>query len=93
MPTHRITFVDEDVTIEVDEDRPILEQAEEAGVDLPYQCRMGVCGVCCALRMAQGKVDQTEAMFLTLGEQDEGFTLLCIGHALSDLRLQSNTGP
>lgn len=91
--TYEVEFVDEGRTIEVPADRPILEVAEEAGMDLPYQCRMGVCGVCSALRVEQGEVDQTEGMFLSDSETEEGYALTCIAKPRSDLKLRSNSGP
>ena len=91
--TFDVEFVDLGRTIEVPADRPILETAEEHGLDLPYQCRMGVCGVCSALRVEEGEVDQVEGMFLSAGEKDEGYVLTCIGRPRTDLVLRSNTGP
>ncbi|WP_148414034.1 2Fe-2S iron-sulfur cluster-binding protein [Haloferax sp. KTX1] len=90
---YEVEFVDEGRTIQVPDDRPVLEAAEEAGVDLPYQCRMGVCGVCSALRVVEGEVDQVEAMFLSESEKDEGYVLTCVAKARSDLKLRSNCGP
>ena len=91
--TFTVEFVDLGRTIEVPADTPILEAAEERGLDLPYQCRMGVCGVCSALRVEAGEVDQVEGMFLSSGEKDEGYVLTCVARPRSDLRIRSNTGP
>lgn len=91
--TYAVEFVDEDRTIEVPANKPILEAAEEAGMDLPYQCRMGICGVCSALRLESGDVEQSEAMFISESEREEGYVLTCIAKPRSDLKVQSNSGP
>ena len=91
--TYEVEFVNEGRTLEVPADKPILEAAEEAGMDLPYQCRMGVCGVCSALRLDDGDVNQDEGMFLSDEEKAEGYVLTCVARALSDLELESNSGP
>lgn len=88
-----VEFVDLDRTIEVPADRPILETAEDRGLDLPYQCRMGICGVCSALRVEEGEVEQRDGMFLSASEKDEGYVLTCIAKPRSDLKLRSNSGP
>ena len=41
----RVTFIDADVDVE-DDGRPILEQAESAGLDPDSGCRMGICHSC-----------------------------------------------
>lgn len=94
--TYSVTFVDEDVTIEVPADTPILEVAEEYGLDLPYQCRMGVCGVCSALRIDGGDLDdieQIEGMFLSKGEKEEGYLLTCIGKPRADIEIRTGESP
>lgn len=91
--THTVELVEEGVTLEVPEDQSILEAAEEAGLDLPYQCRQGMCGVCCARRVGEGDVDQLGGMFLTEAEREEGYVLTCIGEPRSDLRLETESGP
>lgn len=91
--TYRVEFIDEEVTIEIPAEKPILEAAEEAGLDLPYQCRMGVCGVCCGLRVEEGEVDQVEGMFLAESEREEGYLLTCIATPRSDLKIRSNRSP
>lgn len=91
--TYAVEFVDEGITLQIPANKPILEAAEEHGMDLPYQCRMGVCGVCSAMRVEQGEVDQTEGMFLSDGERDEGYVLTCIAKPRSDLKIRSNDAP
>jgi len=91
--THTVEFVDIDQSIQVSESQTILEAADEAGLDLPYQCRMGVCGVCSALRLEEGEVQQTEAMFLSDTEKGEGYVLTCVAKPRSDLKLSANEGP
>lgn len=91
--TYTVELVDRDETIEVPEDKSILEAAEEVGIDLPYQCRMGVCGVCCAMREDDSEVEQTEGMFLSESEKEEGYVLTCIGRPLSNLELRTDESP
>lgn len=91
--TYEVEFVDLNKTIEVPENKPILEAAEQMGMDLPYQCRQGVCGVCSALRVEEGEVDQLQGMFLSPAEKEEGYVLTCIATPESDLKLKSNASP
>jgi len=91
--THTVEFVDLNRSIEIPETKTILEAVDEAGIELPYQCRMGVCGVCSALLVEEGEVQQTEAMFLSPSEQDEGYVLTCVAKPRSDLKLRSDEGP
>ena len=41
-----ITFLESDTTAESDGSQPILVAGEEAGLDLPYGCREGICHTC-----------------------------------------------
>jgi ferredoxin len=41
--SHKVTFKKSNVTIDVAEDEYILEEAEDAGLRLPYDCRSGTC--------------------------------------------------
>lgn len=91
--SYSVEFVDEGRTIEVPADKPILEAAEEAGLTPPYQCRMGVCGVCSGMLVEDGEVDQTEGMFLSESEQEEGYVLTCIAKPRSDLRIRTDDSP
>lgn len=91
--TYEVELVEEGRTITVPRDQSILEAAEEQGLELPYQCRMGVCGVCCARRLDDEAVEQSEGMFLTPKEMEDGFVLTCIGKPRADLRLKTGESP
>ncbi|ULE34682.1 ferredoxin reductase [Mycobacterium sp. IDR2000157661] len=41
-----ITFLDSDKTVESDGGTPILEAGEQAGLNLAYGCRIGICHTC-----------------------------------------------
>lgn len=93
--TYTVRFEDLDREIEVPANQSILEAAEEAGMDLPYQCRMGVCGVCSAKCVdgAPNEIDQSQGMFLSTSEKEEGYVLTCIGKPLSEVVLESDESP
>jgi ferredoxin len=91
--TYTVELVDQNVTLEVPVNKSLLKAAEQAGINLPYQCRMGICGVCCAMRENNCEVDQSEGMFLSESEKDEGFVLTCVGTPLSDMQIRINESP
>jgi ferredoxin-NADP reductase len=62
-----IKFLKSDCEVESDGNKPILESGEEAGLELPFGCRMGICHTCTGklvsgrLRdLRSGEVDQCE---------------------------------
>ncbi|MDY6784122.1 MAG: 2Fe-2S iron-sulfur cluster-binding protein [Cyanobacteriota bacterium] len=75
-------------TLEVPEDRKILDVALEQGIDLPSSCTAGVCTTCAA-QLLEGKVDQSEAMGVSPELQKEGYVLLCVAYARSPLKMVS----
>ncbi|HET8562051.1 MAG TPA: iron-sulfur cluster-binding domain-containing protein, partial [Marmoricola sp.] len=50
-----ITFLNSGKTIEADGATTILEAGEEAGVGMPFGCRMGICHTC-TLRLVEGTI-------------------------------------
>lgn len=61
----------------------ILEAAIQAGADLPYACRAGVCASCRA-KLVEGKVTMDQNYALAEEELEEGFILACQSHPASD---------
>lgn len=58
------------------EGRTVLEAAEEAGLDLPYSCRAGVCSTC-RTRVVRGSVTMTTNYALEPWEVEAGYVLCC----------------
>lgn len=75
-------------TVQVPEDRYILQSAEKQGVELPYLCRNGACTTC-AVRVLAGSVHQPEAMGLSRKLQEQGYALLCVSYPCSDLEVET----
>jgi ferredoxin len=74
-------------TIEVSEDKNILQAADEAGLSLPTSCGAGVCTTCAAKITNGGQVDQTDGMGVSPELQAEGYVLLCVAYPRSDLKI------
>jgi ferredoxin len=75
--------------IEVPDDRPILEIAnDEKGLNLPTSCGAGVCTTCAVL-ITEGTVDQSEGMGVSPELQDQGYALLCIAYPRSNIKLET----
>ncbi|KAK1263555.1 hypothetical protein QJS04_geneDACA009485 [Acorus gramineus] len=74
-------------TLEVEADETILERALEEGVEVPHDCKLGVCMTCPA-RLVSGTVDQSEGM-LSEDVVEKGFALLCASYPRSDCHIRT----
>lgn len=63
--------------------KPILEMAEDHGIDVPYSCKGGVCSTCKA-RLIEGQVKMDVNYALEEDEVEEGFILTCQSHPLTE---------
>jgi ferredoxin len=75
-------------TLQVPEDRYILHTAEKQGVELPFSCRNGACTTC-AVRVLSGEIYQPEAIGLSPELRRQGYALLCVSYARSDLEVET----
>ncbi|VXD24826.1 Ferredoxin-2 [Planktothrix serta PCC 8927] len=73
-------------TVEIPENKHILEVAQKAGIELPNSCNAGVCTTCAA-QIIEGEVEQSEGMGVGTDLQKEGYVLLCIAYPRSNLKL------
>ena len=72
--------------LQVPEDRTVLDVAIDAGVDIPYDCKLGVC-LTCPSQVLSGKSAQDIDPASTLDESviEQGFALTCCLYAKSDM--------
>jgi 2Fe-2S type ferredoxin len=88
-PKHKVTVKHngKDYELSVAEDCSILDAAIDADIDLPYDCKMGVC-LTCPSKLVSGKIDQSGS---TLDESvmENGFALTCCAFPRSDLVIRS----
>ncbi|MEO7392312.1 MAG: 1,2-phenylacetyl-CoA epoxidase subunit PaaE [Ramlibacter sp.] len=64
-------------------DDRVLDAALDAGLDLPYSCKGGVCCTCRA-RVLEGKVEMEKNFTLEAWEIEKGFVLTCQARPLTD---------
>ena len=74
---------------ECPDDEYILDAAEEAGIDMTYSCRAGACSSCVA-QIISGTLDQSDQSFLDDEQLKEGYALLCVSYATSELVVRTN---
>jgi ring-1,2-phenylacetyl-CoA epoxidase subunit PaaE len=64
-------------------DDHVLDAALDAGLDLPYSCKGGVCCTCRA-RVLEGRVEMDKNFTLEPWEIQRGFVLTCQSRPLTD---------
>jgi stearoyl-CoA 9-desaturase NADPH oxidoreductase len=80
-----VTFLDSDETVECDGGTPILEAGEQAGLELAFGCRIGICHTC------TGTVKSGKVRDLRSGEVSEptgGDVRICIHAAEGDVEIE-----
>ncbi|HEX4456237.1 MAG TPA: ferric reductase-like transmembrane domain-containing protein [Kofleriaceae bacterium] len=78
-----LTFAKSGVTAQVTNATTVLEAAEDAGVDIPFECRSGICGQC-KTRLVHGKVRMDAQDALTNQDRSRGLVLACQSHCTRD---------
>lgn len=80
------------------QDTYLLDSGLDAGLELPFTCRGGICGACVG-KVVEGEVDQSDVADLSFTvseeEQADGMTLLCMARPVSDkvvIETQSDWG-
>ncbi|HEX4448598.1 MAG TPA: ferric reductase-like transmembrane domain-containing protein [Polyangiaceae bacterium] len=61
-------------------DRTLLEVAEDVGLDIPFECRSGICGQC-KTRLLEGRVTMDVQDALSAADKAKGIILACQAHA------------
>jgi propane monooxygenase reductase subunit len=86
---HIARFEPVGVEMEVDEDETILDAAFRQGIMLMHGCKEGQCSSCKSF-LLDGDVDLDRYSTFALPdfEEQEGYTLLCRAHALTDVEIE-----
>jgi ferredoxin-NADP reductase len=71
-----VTFSLSGVSAALPADRSVLEAAEGAGVEIPFVCRVGLCGVC-VTRLLEGDVTMAVETGLDPADKAQGYVLAC----------------
>ncbi|MBU4118174.1 MAG: 2Fe-2S iron-sulfur cluster binding domain-containing protein, partial [Proteobacteria bacterium] len=80
-----VTFLPDNIVIEVDNGENLLSAAAKAGVFIQASCGGdGVCGKC-KIKVEQGEVAANKAMQLKGDEHAAGFRLACQSSVIEDL--------
>jgi propane monooxygenase reductase subunit len=87
--THMVRLEPVGIEFEVDEDETVLNGAFRQGLMLMHGCKEGQCAACKSFLM-DGDVDLDRYSTFALPdyELEEGWTLLCRAHALTDLEVE-----
>jgi ferredoxin len=91
-PRHKVKiknhYVDQEIEVDVPEDRYILFEAEEQGLLLPWACRLGCC-TACAVKVISGEMYQPHSLGVSRELREKGYALMCVGFPLTDLELET----
>ena len=66
----------------------ILEAAEDVGVEIPFECRSGICGQC-KTRLLEGQVTMDVEDALAPGDKANGIILACQAHSDNDVTVDA----
>ena len=70
-----------------DMDIPILDLAEEIGVEIPASCRAGTCGTCRAMKI-RGEIECDDAPGLSDADREAGYILTCVSRAKNFVEIE-----
>jgi ferredoxin-NADP reductase/DMSO/TMAO reductase YedYZ heme-binding membrane subunit len=75
-------------SLEVLPDKTLLEASEEIGVDIPFECRSGVCGQC-KTRVLEGRVVMDAEDALSAADRAHRLVLACQARAAGEVRVDA----
>lgn len=81
-----IEFKESGITVSGNNKQLLLDQAEQAGVKIPFSCRGGKCGRC-KTKLLLGEVKELSQQGLFQNEIEEGYILACSSIPQSDISI------
>ena len=82
--THELRFARRHLVVSAAGRATLLEAAEDAGLDLPFECRSGICGRC-KVKLLEGEVTMSADDALSKSDKLEGVVLSCQARARSNV--------
>lgn len=76
-------------TVRCGAEEHVLDAARRDGLQLPSSCEQGW-DLACAVRVLEGRVDQSDARRYYSEDEQAHFALICTAKPLSDLRLRTH---
>ena len=93
MTSFKITFINEisglKESIDIPDDKYILDAGCEQNIDLPFSCKSGACSTCVA-KLEKGKVDQQDQSFLDDDQIRQGYILICVAYPITDCTIRTH---
>jgi ferredoxin-NADP reductase/DMSO/TMAO reductase YedYZ heme-binding membrane subunit len=86
--TGTIVFTKTGRTAELPAEQSVLEAAEASGVEIPFECRSGICGQC-KTRLTSGRVAMDVQDALTAADRMRGLILACQAHAIGPIEVDA----
>ncbi len=83
-----VRFAKSGVSADLGDGKTLLEAAEEVGVDIPFDCRSGICGQC-KTQLLDGRVVMAVQDALTAGDRKRRLVLACQARAVSDVAVDA----
>jgi ferredoxin len=83
----RIHFAKSNVETTGDNQSTLLDQAEQAGINIPYSCRGGKCGRC-KTKLLSGEVKVLNDQGLFKNEIADGYILACSSIPETDISIE-----
>lgn len=87
-PVKKLTISINGQIFDGDNQSSILNQAERAGISVPYSCRVGICGHC-KMTLKSGEVNQPDMPALFPTDITDGKVLACCCTPKSDVELKN----
>lgn len=84
---HKVVFSKTGVTVDADENIPLLNLAEAHGIEIDYSCRSGSCGACAV--KCSGDIAEEEECTITKKEKEAGYIYACCSVAKGDLEINA----
>ena len=81
---HELRFARQHLVVSVPGRVTLLEAAEDAGLDLPFECRSGICGHC-KVKLLEGEVTMSAEDALSQSDKLEGVVLSCQARARTNV--------